>query len=74
MRTYKVYAFIRYKVKISCIPFFDIHFTLCRLIFKACLFSAPFKSNVIYIYTDYITIQKFCFYKGSASTCKLVEN
>ena len=74
LSTYQVYALVRHKIKIPCITFFYIHLPFCRFIFKACLVFASFKDNIIYIHNDYITIQKFCLYKSSTSSCKLIKN
>lgn len=51
----KVYAIIGYAIKMSSVSLIDIYLTLCRLIVESCLFTAAFKSNIVYINSDNIT-------------------
>ena len=53
----KVYAFIRYAIKMSSISLIDIHLSFGRFIIEICLFTAAFKSDIVYINADNITIK-----------------
>lgn len=53
----KVYAFIRYAIKVSSVTFVNIHLSFGRFIVEICLFTATFKSDIVYINADNITIK-----------------
>ena len=74
MGTDQINAVIRHEIKISCITFMKIHFTVSTFVFKCCFFFTTSKSNVINICTNNVSVKQFCFYKGGTTTRKLIEN
>ena len=52
----------------------DINFTGCPFMLKINFFLASCKGNIIDIYTDDIAVEQFCFNKGSAAACELIQH
>lgn len=69
----KIYAIIRYAIKASSVTFVNIHLSFGRFIVEICFFAAAFKSNIVYINADNVTIEELGFNKRCAASGKLVE-
>lgn len=56
------------------IAFMYINLAISTFVFKVGFLPASVKRNIIYINTNNISVEQFCFYEGSAAARKLIEN
>lgn len=74
MSANKVNAFIRNEIKMPSVSLIDKHLSLGRLIVEIRFFVAAFKSHIVYINADNVTIEELGFNKRCAASSKLVED